>query len=399
MLRENYSGFFYHQVFQLGVVLQPSSSNALCHLGNGQLMQYDATSEQVWLKEAELSFRACIAMEGKPASPSTIPDHLKEQDWWKKRSTPEAKKPTPTGQKAPQAAASSKQPANKQPAKPTAQATTKTQPPARQSGGTRATGAAAAKRPTGGPAPKQPAGPSRQSGPAKPGQQPRQPVQQTRQPGGAAKTGKGVATLGDLKAGTRKPPQPATGSSQTPKEIQTPSEVPQPSQTETTPASKAEINKKTYHPRLGLARSLAKNTETDKRKESHSLYQEVITMAPEVHDAYIELGEMLSKTDPVAAVDVYSRFPFSDPPSFDDAFLLGEIIRLLMARESYDDPRLRSSLIAMGKALGIAVLEKQVSILENKFKTGLLKQVYAGVHGKPVDDPELQAFFKFKCWI
>lgn len=44
-------------------------------------------------------------------------------------------------------------------------------------------------------------------------------------------------------------------------------------------------------------------------------------------------------------------------------------------------------------------LEKYVKILEEKFKNDTLKQVYAGVNGRDVDDPEMQAFFKFKCWI
>ena len=70
-----------------------------------------------------------------------------------------------------------------------------------------------------------------------------------------------------------------------------------------------------------------------------------------------------------------------------------------MKNEDYDNPRLSRSLIAMGKALGIGVIDKQVAILEGKFKSAVLKTVYAGIHGKPVDDPELQAFFKFKCWL
>lgn len=43
-------------------------------------------------------------------------------------------------------------------------------------------------------------------------------------------------------------------------------------------------------------------------------------------------------------------------------------------------------------------LEKYVKILEEKFKNDLLKKVYAGVNGKSVDDPDMQNFFKFKCW-
>ena len=44
-------------------------------------------------------------------------------------------------------------------------------------------------------------------------------------------------------------------------------------------------------------------------------------------------------------------------------------------------------------------LEKYVDILDAKFKTKLLKSVYAGVNGKSEDDPDMIAFFKFKCWI
>ena len=40
-----------------------------------------------------------------------------------------------------------------------------------------------------------------------------------------------------------------------------------------------------------------------------------------------------------------------------------------------------------------------MGILDSKFKTDMLKNIYAGVHKKDVKDPDLVAFFKFKCWI
>jgi len=40
-----------------------------------------------------------------------------------------------------------------------------------------------------------------------------------------------------------------------------------------------------------------------------------------------------------------------------------------------------------------------VKILEEKFKNDTLKKVYAGINGRDIDDPEMVAFFKFKCWI
>ena len=123
-------------------------------------------------------------------------------------------------------------------------------------------------------------------------------------------------------------------------------------------------------------------------------------MAPGLHDAYIELGEILVKSDPLGAVEVYSKYPFTDPLTYDDAYLHGEIARLLMKHEKFDDPRLGASMIALGKVMGFSVLEKYVETLDSKFKySKLLMQIYAEVNGKSVDDPDLQAFFKFKCWI
>lgn len=73
----------------------------------------------------------------------------------------------------------------------------------------------------------------------------------------------------------------------------------------------------------------------------------------QVHDAYIESAELLLKTDPLAAVDVYCKFPVSKNPSFDDAYIFGEIIRILMKNEKYDDNRLAPNMITYGKILGL----------------------------------------------
>ena len=134
--------------------------------------------------------------------------------------------------------------------------------------------------------------------------------------------------------------------------------------------------------------------------EAHRLYEEVISMAPTVHDAYIELADSLVKSEPMRAVDIYSKYPFKEPLTFDDAYIHGEIVRLLMKSETYDDQRLGPSMISLGRIMGLSVLEKYVESLDKTFKySKLLKEVYAGVHGKSVDDPDLQQFFKFKCWV
>ena len=49
--------------------------------------------------------------------------------------------------------------------------------------------------------------------------------------------------------------------------------------------------------------------------------------------------------------------------------------------------------------MGMEVLSKYVGILEDKMQTKILKNTYASVNGKAVDDPEMEQFFKFKCWV
>jgi hypothetical protein len=39
---------------------------------------------------------------------------------------------------------------------------------------------------------------------------------------------------------------------------------------------------------------------------------------------------MLTNKDPMAAVDVYCKFPVSENPTFDDASIIGDIVRLIM---------------------------------------------------------------------
>ena len=169
---------------------------------------------------------------------------------------------------------------------------------------------------------------------------------------------------------------------------------------ETTVSSTQELNKPTYHSRLGLARLLVRSSASGSSEQIEALYNKVIEMAPFVHDAYIEIGEIFMRTDPLKAVDIYCKFPFGGNLSYDDAYLHGEIIRILIKGEKYKDPRLESSMIAYGKVMGFPVLEKYVVILESQAENlPMLCRVYAGINNKDVDDKELQDFFKFKYWI
>ena len=382
------------------MILQPSSSEALYRLGNGQLTEYEATNDKKYLTMAELSFRASVAMEGKPISADTVPKQLLEQDFYKKhiagkQSTDTATKPAP-----PTASKQATPVAKQQPTKGKAAAQSKAPTAQSSRQPAKSTAAPPTRKPPGAKQPTTTAG--KPSGPVK-------PVQRAAQSKASVTGGKGVATLGSLSGGrngasnTAGKPAASTSTTAVKAAATSKTEEPKPKEENVKPSTtgeNAELNQRSHHPRLGLARTLVKDAaDKTKQEEAYKLYREVMKLAPQLHDAYIELGEALAKSDPKGAVEVYSKFPFSNPPTFDDAFLHGEIVRLLMKSESYDDPNLCSSMVAMGKALGIGVLEKQVSILENKFKSALLKKIYAGVHGKPVDDPELQAFFKFKCWL
>jgi len=75
----------------------------------------------------------------------------------------------------------------------------------------------------------------------------------------------------------------------------------------------------------------------------------------QLHSAYIEVAELLVDKDPLGAVDVYSRLPTASVPTFDDAYIFGEIVRILFKLEAYDDPRLLSNMIAMGTVMGFGM--------------------------------------------
>ena len=366
---------------RLGVDLEPWSSIALCHLGNTQLDEYEVTETNSDLKNAELSFRGSIALEGKPSQATGIPKQLSQQSWY------QAGKPQPSASEQTKQATSKSQPAASTTKASSKQASTgkvispsrsKTQQPTAIKG--KATSTAAAN----------PRSSRTANNPVTRAMANKGPTKST-----ATSAGKGVATLGGLKAGSgNKPTAPPTKEeiTKTPAPV-TNKDTDKEVINSSTPAP---INERSHHPRLGLARVLVKQKLP---QEAAVLYREVITIAPHIHDAYIELGELFATDDPLAAVNVYCKFPFSAELAFDDAYLYGEIVQLLMKKECYDDPRLLQYMVAMGKVLGLGALERHVTKLESKFQTKLLRNVYAGVNNRDVNDVELQAFFKFKCWI
>ncbi|XP_076442616.1 uncharacterized protein LOC143281313 isoform X2 [Babylonia areolata] len=372
------------------VYIQPCNSHALYLLGSAQFNKYENSTPgeaaTQMLQGARTSFEASIDLQGKAAEGSA-PELITGQHWYQERQKKEeeekkAKKATEAKAAAPAAAA-----------KPAA--TTPARGGATRGGGAtagrgathqaaRGRGAHAATPPARGGAAAGRGAPAAKRGAATPAAAGR---------GGAA--GKTAAAGGKTPAGANG--ADSKGTAAAPAGTTAPPEPAAEAETEPTkPKKPAPINPKTYHAYLGLARVYRALEDS---KQAQKYFEEVTKLAPEVHDAYIESAEMLVKSDPLSAVDVYMKFPVSETPSFDDAYIFGEIIRILMKFEKYDDERLASSMITYGKILGLGVLDRYVKILEEKFKNKLLQKVYAGVNGKDVDDPDMQAFFKFKCWI
>ncbi|XP_050981999.1 uncharacterized protein LOC127175140 [Labeo rohita] len=368
------------KVCQMGVLAVPRCSRALCLLGLAQLDQSDshaaAERGQAALANACLSFRASIELEGSHQT-GEPPEQLTKQAWWKdhldaennKKVKHEAPEPKPAVE-SPEGSADGKKLVRGRgaPARGVPTSTAKTSAP------TRVNRTATAAKHT----------PQAAQG--------RTGWHLVAKSDGAGKT----AGKSSIKAQTSPCKSRQEHSPLQDKPVTSAVEVGKQDNDSTVSTA---LNEKSYLPRLGLARALARNA--DSQKQACHFYREVIDVAPEVHDAYIELANLLLKDDPLAAVDVYSRFPLKPvcEQTFDDAFITGEIVHILMKHELYEHPQLLPNLIAHGKVMGLGCLEKYIEALEGKFMTSLLRRVYAGIHDKSVDNEELQDFFRFKCWI
>ncbi|XP_028398612.1 uncharacterized protein LOC114522180 [Dendronephthya gigantea] len=359
---------------QQGVILQPQSSRALYLLGGAQLSRHDNednnnNNNSTALEDAEKSFRASLEVEGKPKGGKQIPGYIQEQVWWKERQSPKVK----TNEAASTSSKTASTMKGNQRISPTKGITT--------SKGKATTPTRGQTKPTSKPAPAKTSAPAKATN----ARAARTSVSKQSAPAARPSPGKAPCRSCSHSKTDISPKQPPPTTNPTPPSPSIPQEPIGPP------------NPKSYHPRLGLARVLSRSgSDPDAARK---FYEECITMAPDLHDAYIELGEILVKSDPLGAVEVYSKYPFPDPLTYDDAYLHGEIARLLIKHEKYEDPKLGPSMIALGKVMGFSVLEKYVDILDSKLKySKLLMQIYAQVNGKSIDDPDLQQFFKFKCW-
>ena len=318
------------------VVVEASNGQSLTTLGDSLLTLYEMTDSKTLLKESEQCFRAAIQVEGKAIKSETVPEQVKEMQWYKEK----------TGVKSPPAAAGKG--ARGGPAKRGAPAARGAARGGAARGGAARGGAAAGKG-------------------------------AARGRGGARGAAAGVARGGKAAHSC----VPAKGD----KEEKKP---------EIEPGNESgPVNEKSAGPRLGLARVLSLS-EGDNVEERKALYHEVIVIESGLHDAYIELGELCRGT--MQAVDVYDKFPFSEELTFDDAYIFGEMVQILMKLGEFDDPRLEKSLMGYGSVMGWNSLESYVPKLENAFKTALLRNVYCHVNKKCAEDDDVKQYFKIKLW-
>ncbi|XP_068729619.1 uncharacterized protein [Montipora capricornis] len=399
------------KICQEAVVLQPCNSRALYRLGDAQLSCHDnddptSTNFKQILQDAELSYRASIEQEGSPSVGGEVSPKIAEQLWFKERKAKQKAEKKPVAPESQKAAAPTASKEGTKAGRGVVAAARGRGTAVRGRGNAPSRGAAtaASKAPVGGIRGK--TSPTKLTG-----------VQARAAARGGGKTTAGKTTLSPSKSSTsttsshksgacsptKQPTSTKTATSAAKTGLKSPvTPTPEkPADLNPTAVEKASgpLNKATHQPRLGLARVLMRKG-GDSISDAQMFYEEVISMAPEVHDAYIELADSCVKSDPMKAVDIYSKYPFKEPLTFDDAYIHGEIVRLLMKNEKYTDPRLGPSMISLGKVMGLTVLEKYVDTLDKTFKySKLLMEVYAGVHGKSVDDPDLKQFFKFKCWL
>ncbi|XP_059214856.1 uncharacterized protein LOC131993127 [Centropristis striata] len=363
---------------QLAVVTTPRDSHALCLLGLAQLAQYDSNPNSDRSKEAIsdacLSFQASIELEHKTQSGEPL-EQLSKQKWWQDRQEAESAK------------------AAKQPI---------TQPAGVKGPSDSSVAKRGAKRGRGGPgqgrvvpAVTKAAAPTA-TAPIRGGKAAQPPAKTPAARGRAGATSK-TDRSAKPSSSSAKPQLPANKSKQDcrPNTVETAEE---PDVVDKVSVS-SPVNRRSHISRLGLARALSRSADT--QEQAKQLYQEVISMAPGVHDAYTELVQLLEPSDPQAAVEVYCRFPLKPvaEQSFDDAFITGEIVRMLMTLEQYDHPQLEDSLVAYGKVMGLSCIDKYIDILDGKSMNKLLKSVYARINDRQEDDQDLQDFFRFKCWI
>ncbi|KAH3850613.1 hypothetical protein DPMN_093037 [Dreissena polymorpha] len=240
------------------IQITPCSSHALYLLGSSQFARFENTPPgeegDKLLGDVKSSFQASIDLEGKPAS-GNVPESIKGQQWWQKKAALEAERQKALEAKA---AAPGGKPGNGASA-PRGGAAARGSPAARGRGAP-APAAKAAAAPRGA---KTPAPAPAKAAPAK------APAAR------GAPAGRGAAA--PAKPGAKTPAAPDAPKDPVKEELTKEEATPKPAPS----LGPTPINRKSFRPRLGLARAhRAANEIPDAKK----YYNEVITMSPEVHE-------------------------------------------------------------------------------------------------------------------
>lgn len=119
---------------------------------------------------------------------------------------------------------------------------------------------------------------------------------------------------------------------------------------------------------------------------------------PRQVDLYLQLGALLERSDPSAAIALYLSFPppaDGAPPGFNDAVVANCAVRLILDARDWECPQLVSSLITVGRVLGVLNIEKHIQTLDQYNQVDVIKASYLGILPPSVDQ---SAFFKHKGW-
>lgn len=388
----------------------PNNANFMSALGTIQLKQHEYSpvyqNDSQKLKDAENCLVMTIDLEESPGivMAKNVQDQLvsvAEEFKLFKPALPAVAKPVA----ATTATKSTAAPAKAVPAtKPAAKSTTAAKP------------AAPAAKAAPAPAKKAAPAPAKAPAPVKPAPQANKAVAKPPAPAAAAKTTT-PAKPAPAKATTTpaKPTAPEQESPQepTPSPTQQPATILTPEITQLLPitTSTTTIPATT---RLNLARTLSKHLDTATTPLTAlpkiiTTYKSVITHSPTLHDAYIELANIIEtyQKDLQTTLNIYTSYPFTpltnemnSKPSQDDLYLHTEIVRIIMKLNDYKNPSLITSLIAQGRAGGIACISKYVEMLDkNAENNQVLMKVFAGVNRKSLDDPEMVTLFKNRYWM
>eukprot|EP00041_Stephanoeca_diplocostata_P002607 m.28329 g.28329 ORF g.28329 m.28329 type:complete len:1258 (+) comp13589_c0_seq2:646-4419(+) len=125
-----------------------------------------------------------------------------------------------------------------------------------------------------------------------------------------------------------------------------------------------------------------------------------IGVDPARYDAYIELADSLDSDGSTSdAIDALDTCPVKASPDFDDAYIHGEVVRLLIREKNFADDRLSKHLIGYAKVNGWNSIEKEVGMLDAMPKMSqTLRNIYVGVLGKQLDDPAVAEYLKLRSW-